>query len=172
MSEISPPVRKRSQLKTKVQGKIVGPSGQGHGGVYGAKKECEEIQGCAPGKVKSWRLLFLAVIGSCLSPTFGLAASITPGEAASHVGETATVCGVVVAVTYVAAAPMAPTFLDLDQQYPNQVFTAIIFGNDRAKFGSSENSLRGKSVCVTGEIFLFQGRPKMTLRDPKQLTGG
>ena len=116
--------------------------------------------------------MFLAVLASCLGPTIGLAASITPGEAASHVGETITVCGVVVAVTYVPEAPMAPTFLDLDQPYPNQVFTAIIFGSDRAKFGSPENSLRGKAVCVTGEIFLFQGGPKMTLRDPKQLTGG
>jgi hypothetical protein len=66
---------------------------------------------------------------------------------------------------------MAPTFVDLGQPYPNEVFTAIIFGSDRPKFGTPEVSLQGKPICVTGEIFLFQGKPKMALREPKQLTG-
>jgi hypothetical protein len=104
------------------------------------------------------------------SPAIGRAASLTPEEAASHVGETATVCGVVASATYAAQAPMAPTFLDIGRPYPDQLFSAIIFGSDRPRFGVPENSLRDKSVCVTGEIFLFQGAPKMILRDPKQLS--
>jgi hypothetical protein len=39
----------------------------------------------------------------------------------------------------------------------------------RPKFGEPETSLRGKSVCVTGEIFLFQGIPEIVLHDPAQL---
>jgi hypothetical protein len=66
-------------------------------------------------------------------------------------------------------APMAPTFLDLDKPYPNQIFTAVIFGTDRSKFGAPELSMRDKFVCVTGEIFLFQGTPEIALRDPAQL---
>jgi hypothetical protein len=65
---------------------------------------------------------------------------------------------------------MAPTFIDLGRPYPNDIFTVIIFDVDRPKFGSPEISLQGKSICVTGKIFLYQGKPRMTLRDPKQLT--
>jgi hypothetical protein len=64
---------------------------------------------------------------------------------------------------------MAATFVDLGQAYPNDVFTAIIFGADRPKFGVPESSLKGRSVCVREEIFLFQGKPRMTLSDSKQL---
>jgi hypothetical protein len=80
------------------------------------------------------------------------------------------VCGVVASATYAVQAPMAPTFLDIGQPYPNQVFSAIIFDNDRPKFGVPESSLRDKSVCVTGEIFLYQGTSEIILRDPRQLS--
>jgi hypothetical protein len=118
-------------------------------------------------KMRPWLLAVVLLVGRS---TIGHAASLTPNEAASHVGETATVCGVVVSTTYAAQAPMAPTFLDIGQPYPNQVFSAIIFDNDRPKFGAPESSLRNKLVCVTGEIFLYQGTPKMILRDPSQLS--
>jgi hypothetical protein len=101
--------------------------------------------------------------------TISHAASLTPEEAANHIGESATVCGVVASATYAAQSPMAPTFLDLGKPYPKQIFTAVIFGIDRLKFGALEISMRDKSVCVTGEIFLYQGNPEMVLRDPVQL---
>jgi hypothetical protein len=116
------------------------------------------------------RLRFLTVVLLLGASTTAHAASLTPDEAASHVGETATVCGTIASTTYAAQAPMAPTFLDIGRPYPNQIFSAIIFGNDRPKFGVPESSLRDKSVCVTGEIFLYQGAPKMMLRDPSQLS--
>jgi hypothetical protein len=116
------------------------------------------------------RLRFLTVVLLVAGSTTGHAASLTPDEAASHVGETATVCGTIASTTFAAQAPMAPTFLDIGRPYPNQMFSAIIFGSDRAKFGLTENFLRGTSVCVTGEIFLYQGAPKTILRDPNQLS--
>ena len=97
------------------------------------------------------------------------AAFLTPEEAGGHIGEDVTVCGVVASATYAANAPMAPTFLDLGKPYPNQIFTAVIFVNDRSKFGMPENSMREKNVCVTGEIFLYQGNPEIILHDPTQL---
>jgi hypothetical protein len=109
---------------------------------------------------------FAALIGLSIAAH---AAFLTPQEARSHIGEDATVCGIVVSATYAANAPMAPTFLDLGKPYPNQIFTAVIFGNDRSKFGMPENSMREKNVCVTGEIFLYQGNPEIILHDPAQL---
>ena len=101
--------------------------------------------------------------------TAAQAALLKPEEAGGHLGEVATVCGIVASATYAADAPMAPTFLDLGKPYPNQIFTAVIFGNDRSKFGMPETSMRDKNVCITGEIFLYQGNPETILHDPMQL---
>jgi hypothetical protein len=107
-----------------------------------------------------------------IAPMAAHAAALVSEEAGGHVGETATVCGLVVSATYLPQAPQAPTFLDLGKPYPDQVFSVIIFGGDRPKFGSPETSMRDTSVCFTGEIFLYQGKPKIILHDPKQLSGG
>lgn len=104
-----------------------------------------------------------------ICPIAGHAATLSPEDASSHVNKNATVCGLVASATYAAQAPTAPTFLDLGEPYPNQIFTVVIFGTDRPKFGVPEISMREKQVCVTGEIFLFQGTPEIILRDPKQL---
>jgi hypothetical protein len=116
------------------------------------------------------RLLVLAACIIC--PVAARAASLSPEEAVHHVGETATVCGLVVSATYLPRAPQSPTFLDLGKPFPNQIFSAIIFGSDRSKFGALETSMRDKTVCVTGEIFLYEGKPKIIVHDPKQLSGG
>ena len=98
------------------------------------------------------------------------AASISPEDAAGRVGETATVCGVVASAKFAPGSRSQPTFLDLDRPYPNAPFTAVIFGSDRAKFGAPETTLRGKRVCVTGQIRDYRGKPEIILKDPSQLS--
>jgi hypothetical protein len=98
------------------------------------------------------------------------AASLSPEDAAGHMGETATVCGVVASTEYEANEQNQPTLLDLGKPYPNAVFTAVIYGENRAKFGTPENSLRGKRICVTGQIGDYQGKPEIVLTEPSQLT--
>jgi hypothetical protein len=125
---------------------------------------------------RSWtspRCSFMGVLLTALitSPMESHAASLNPEETSAHVGETATVCGLVASATYLPQAPQAPTFLDLGKPYPNQIFSVIIFGSDRRKFGVPEASMLDKAVCVTGEIFLYQGRPKIILHDQRQLSG-
>ena len=97
------------------------------------------------------------------------AAPLGPDEAARHVGENATVCGLVASATYASGLNAQPTFLNLGKPYPDQIFTAVIFGRDRGKFGTPETR-RGKQICVTGEIRLYRGKPEITLTDPKQLS--
>src|ERR1700746_1509811 len=77
---------------------------------------------------------------------------ITAAEAKDHVGETRTVCGKVVSTHYAAKSNGEPTFLNLDEPYPKEVFTSLIWGSDRAKFGTPETKYKDARVCVTGEI--------------------
>jgi hypothetical protein len=109
-----------------------------------------------------------ALLGLCALPA--TAADLGPEDAARHVGETGTVCGVVASTKFDAELQSQPTFLDFGKPYPDQPFTAVIFGADRAKFGSPDTSLRGRRVCVTGKIQAKSGVPEIILNDPKQLT--
>jgi hypothetical protein len=110
------------------------------------------------------------------SSIFGLwalsiaASSLSPESAAEHIGETATVCGVVVSAEYEADQQHQPTLLDFGKPHPNAVFSAVIYGDNRRKFGTPENSLRGKHICVTGQISDYNGKPEIVLVEPSQLT--
>jgi DNA/RNA endonuclease YhcR with UshA esterase domain len=109
-----------------------------------------------------------AVFGSWAFST--MAAPLSPENAAGHIGETATVCGVVASSKYEANAQSQPTLLDLGKPHPEAVFTAVIYGDNRQKFGTPETSLRGKRICVTGQISDYQGKPEIVLTEPSQLT--
>jgi hypothetical protein len=99
-----------------------------------------------------------------------LAAELTTQQAASHVGEAATVCGVVASANYSVRTKGQPTFLNLDRPYPQQVFTILIWGTDKPKFGAPEVQHMGKRVCATGVIQTYKGRPEIVVSDPGQLT--
>src|SRR5689334_9729722 len=94
---------------------------------------------------------------------------LAPVEAASHLGEVATICGVVASTKYAPHSIGAPTFLDFGSAYPNAAFTAVILGSDRAKFGAPEKTLQGKEICVRGEIRAYEGAPQVILTQPDQL---
>jgi hypothetical protein len=121
------------------------------------------------GAMNPTRLLAASVAAGLLAYSAS-AADLRPEDAASHIGETATVCGVVASAKFEAHARAQPTLLDLGKSYPHAVFTAVICGDHRSKFGAPETSLRGKRVCVTGQISDYHGKPEIVLTDPSQLT--
>jgi len=94
---------------------------------------------------------------------------LTPADAKAHIGEQATVCGTVASATYAARSKGQPTFLNLDKPYPNQAFTVVIWGSDRAKFGQPETKFKNKRICVTGKIQEYRGGAEIVARDEKQI---
>jgi hypothetical protein len=97
-------------------------------------------------------------------------ASISAGEAASYVGQTKAVCGAVVSSKFAQGSNRSPTFLNLDRAYPNQVFTAVIWGADRAKFKEApEVAYQGKRFCITGPIQLYRDKPEIIVNSPSQI---
>jgi micrococcal nuclease len=98
--------------------------------------------------------------------------SISAAEAKNHVGETATVCGEVVSTHYALRSRGSPTFINLDKPYPNQIFTIVIWGSDRSKFGDPEQTYRGKRICATGKITDYRGVPEIIANDPSQIRVG
>jgi DNA/RNA endonuclease YhcR with UshA esterase domain len=94
---------------------------------------------------------------------------LTAVEAEGHIGEQATVCGKVASTRYAATTRGKPTFLNLAKPYPNQVFTVLIWGENREKFGTPEVRYREKQVCVTGKVTEFRGAPEIVVSDPQSI---
>ena len=90
-------------------------------------------------------------------------------QAKNHIGDNATVCGLVVSTELVESSPRSATFLDLDHPRPHQPFTIVIWGDHRAKFGTPEVALANRRVCVTGMIEDFRGTPEIIATDPSQI---
>ena len=95
--------------------------------------------------------------------------SLTPAEAKSHIGEVATVCGKVVSSRFAESSNRQPTFLNLDQPFPKQIFTVVIFATDRPKFGEPEKEFLNQTICTTGKIEDYRGLPQIVATDPKQI---
>src|SRR5215831_1134662 len=103
----------------------------------------------------------------------GIAAQerISPTDAAKYVGKNAIVCGQVASSNFASRSRRRPTFLNLDRPYPNHVFTALIWGENRKKFSSPpETTFSGKRICVTGTVSSYRRQPQIIVAEPSQIT--
>jgi len=118
------------------------------------------------------KLLLASVVCGCLFTVFAVGQgnkTITASEAGRHVGERAAGCGVVASSRYLPNSRSKPTFLNLGKAYPSQDFTVVIWPEDRAQFGHPEDTYLDKSICVSGEISSYRGKPQIVARHPSQI---
>ena len=108
------------------------------------------------------RSLALVVVMFLASLATAVALTIPAAEASKHVGEQATVCGTIASQHTAYRSRGTPTFINLDQPYPNQIFTALIWGNERTQVGEIPASGR---LCVTGRIQEYRGTPEIVLHN-------
>jgi len=103
--------------------------------------------------VQTYRTALLLIVGFALPCiTKAQTAHLAAAEAKNHVGETATVCGRVASAHFAEKTKGLPTFMNLDMPYPKQIFTIVIWGAERPKFGNPERTYRDKNICVSGKI--------------------
>ncbi|MGC1256824.1 MAG: hypothetical protein WA867_14790 [Candidatus Acidiferrales bacterium] len=114
----------------------------------------------------------IVVLSFCLLTIPSLQAQtkkITAAEAKDHIGDRATVCGKVASTHDAKSSKGEPTFLNLDQPYPKEIFTILIWGSDREKFGTPEIEYKDLRVCVTGKITSYRGEPEIIAADRGQI---
>ena len=121
--------------------------------------------------LRSRRVVWAAWIILCAcTPVYSQSThSLTAAEAAKHVGKTSTVCGLVASAHFAATSRGRPTFLNLDEPYPRQIFTVLIWGSDRFRFGIPEKTYSNKRICVTGAIASYRGTPEIIANAPSQI---
>lgn len=90
-------------------------------------------------------------------------------EAKDHAGEIAMVCGVIASAKYQKNSRGAPTHLNFDKPYPDQDFSAILFGKNRKNFEVKPETLTGYQACVYGKIKMYKGKAQIELVIEKQL---
>ena len=113
----------------------------------------------------------LIIIAALVCIAFAQEQLIASDKAIDYVGEYVTVCGEVVSAHFASRSRGEPTFLNIDEPYPRQTFTVVIWGNNRNKFGGDpENTLLWKDVCVTGRIEKFHGVAQVTAKSSDQIT--
>ena len=113
----------------------------------------------------------LAALMLALSIIYPLAAIadelpiVADTDATAHIGQTATVQGL---VAEVYTSSKGNVFLDFENPYPNEVFSGVIFSSSVPEFGDL-TGYQGKRVEVTGQIRLYKGKPEIILDSPNQL---
>jgi hypothetical protein len=118
------------------------------------------------------RYLALLVICSALAAEVAPAqtATIIPAnEAAAHVGEYATVEGV---VAKVLNSKSGNTFLNIGASYPNQTFTGWIPPASPVNKSPILSGSEGKHVRITGRIEMYRGKPEIRINAAEQLEVG
>ena len=103
-----------------------------------------------------------------LMASIGKAQSLTASQAKAHDGENATVCGTVASERTATSSRGEPTFINLDSAYPKQVFTILVWGDDRKNVG--ELPRVGSHVCSNGLIADYHGVPEIVVRSSEQLS--
>lgn len=89
-------------------------------------------------------------------------------DAKNLVGKKATICGTIASTRFARRSRGQPTYLNLDQAYPDHTFTIVVWGETRQQFKTPPENLIGL-VCVAGLIQEFRGVPQITVSDPRQL---
>jgi hypothetical protein len=109
-----------------------------------------------------------AVVAMILLASTAQAQSLSAAQAKAHEGENATVCGKVASEHTATSSRGEPTFINLDSEYPNQVFTVLVWGDDRKNVGELPHT--GSHVCVAGLIKDYHGVPEIVVRSSGQLS--
>lgn len=102
------------------------------------------------------------LIAATFIPISASAQTLSTTDAAKHVGERATVCGTIASEHTAYNSRGTPTFVNLDKPYPNQVFTVLIWGDERARVGKIPAS---GTLCASGTITEYKGSPEIVLHD-------
>jgi DNA/RNA endonuclease YhcR with UshA esterase domain len=99
------------------------------------------------------------------------AQNIKPEQAASHVGETVTVCGKIFGGKFFDRSESKITLLNMGAAFPKSPLTIVIAGDDRKNFKSApEEFYSEKTVCVKGVVKEYKGKPQIFIKTEEDIT--
>lgn len=113
-------------------------------------------------------ILFTGFILASASVKSFAQTNISAKDAGKHIKEKVVVCDQIYGGKFLNNSGI--TLIDMGGAHPNELLTLLIKGDDRKKFKDApEESLKGKKVCVTGQIVDYKGKPEIIITDPAQI---
>jgi DNA/RNA endonuclease YhcR with UshA esterase domain len=91
--------------------------------------------------------------------------SINYTDAPKYIGKEVIVSGRVIDVF---VSKTNTTFINFCKDYRSCPFSAVIFADDRSRFGDLQK-LIGETVQISGIVNEYKGNPQIILQDPSQL---
>ena len=84
-------------------------------------------------------------------------------------GKVITVCHKVTG-TFMTKVPEKTTFINFGT-FPNQLFTVVIYEEDLKNFKYNPvEFLKGKEICVIGDVVMRDSGPEIIVESPEQIT--
>lgn len=75
-----------------------------------------------------------------------------------------------VASTFVTKGKKKVTLLNMGENYPNHDLVVAIFEGDLKNFDyKPEEFLKGKEICVSGKLILYNDKPEIIVTKPSQI---
>jgi DNA/RNA endonuclease YhcR with UshA esterase domain len=112
-------------------------------------------------------LASLIISQTILAIAHAQTATVIPAnEAAAHIGEYATVEGV---VAKVFTSNKGNTFLNIGASYPNQTFTGWIPPASPVNKSPMLTGIESRRVKITGRIEMYKGKPEIRINAASQL---
>lgn len=112
--------------------------------------------------------IFLLITSICFRQ-ISFSQNVPLDSVINYEGKTITVCSKVQS-TYVTKGDKKTTYINFGKPYPNNTFTVIIFEGDLSNFKYTPSEfLKDKSVCITGKIKIYKGKPEIIVSKEEQI---
>ena len=93
---------------------------------------------------------------------------ISIDSVASYMGQNVTVCSKVYGVKSLEKV----SFINLGARYPNSLLTIVIFSKDKINFRQPLETYNDKTICVTGTIKEYKGKPEIIVSKQEDIVIG
>ena len=84
-------------------------------------------------------------------------------------GQIVNVCSRMVGGVHLSRIHRQPTLLYFERAFENHIFAAVIYGENREKFGEPEQTFLNKMTCVKGVLKVSGDRAEIVVTEPSQL---
>jgi hypothetical protein len=108
-------------------------------------------------------LLFVLLIA-----TYSFAQEITPTleNIATFEGKTVTICE---EVTGIHETKGGNALLNFGKPFPDNAFSVVIFKLDRDAFSYNPITLDSKTICITGTVIMYKGKPEIIVKKESEI---
>ncbi|MFT6585324.1 MAG: DNA/RNA endonuclease YhcR with UshA esterase domain [Cognaticolwellia sp.] len=115
------------------------------------------------------KLSFILLTFTFIGNTAASQESINSSNALDYVGQNVNICGALAQIKDFKKG----IYLNIDRDYPNQTITFVIWDNNLERIEKewgSFRSLKSKTVCASGKVNTYKGKPRISINSSYDFT--